>query len=413
VQGIYELYKPIEEPMKEHLSISAIVAGLIAVIVSYAGPLVIVFQAANAAGLPHDTISSWIGAISIGSGISAIILSIVYRAPVITAWSTPGAALLVIALPNTPYSEAIGAFIFAAAVCTLLGLTGLFDAVVSRIPKAIAAAMLAGILFRFGTETFVSFRADPFVVGSMFAVYLAVKRLSPRYAVSAVLVLGFVVAFALGKVDVEAFKLELATPVFTMPSFSWMTIASLGIPLAIVNLTGQFVPGIAVLRTFGYNTPANPLVWVCSGISLILAPFGSHSVNLAAITAAICTGTEAHPDQSKRYISGVALGVFYIIAGIFGATLAGLFAALPKAMIAALAGLALLGAIAGSLTVAMADDKARESALLTFLVTASGVSLLGVGAAFWGLVVGVLAYMAWNVVAHKFPFFLRAVSTAN
>ena len=393
--------------MNKDLSLSAVIAGLIAVIIFYAGPLVIVFQAAHAAGLDHATISSWIGAISIGSGISAIILSLIYKAPVITAWSTPGAALLVLALPNTPYPEAIGAFIFAAAVCTFLGLSGLFDTFVSRIPKAIAAAMLAGILFHFGAEIFAAFKIDPKVVGLMFVSYLLAKRLSPRYAITIVLAIGLIAAFATGEVQTQELKLELATPVFTWPQFSWASIISLGIPLALVTLTGQFVPGIAVLRTFGFNTPANPLVWVTSGISLLLAPFGSHGVNLAAITAAICSGAEAHPSPSKRYVAGVALGVFYIIAGIFGATLAGLFAALPKAMIATLAGLALLGAIANGLTSAMADEKARESALFTFLVTASGASFLGLGSAFWGLVIGLIVYVALSFVPSSITERLR------
>ena len=379
------------------LSVSAITAGLIAVIVSYAGPLAIVFQAANAAGLPHDAISSWIGAISIGSGITAIALSLAYRAPVITAWSTPGAALLVLALPQTPYPEAIGAFVFAAAVCTLIGVSGLFDTVVSRIPKAIAAAMLAGILFRFGAQIFEQFALSPWIVGIMILGYLLVKRMSPRYAITAVLIIGLVVAYIDGDVHTQSLSLELATPVFTSPVFSWKAIVSLGIPLALVTLTGQFVPGVAVLRTFGYQTPSNPLVWVTSVVSLALAPFGSHGVNLAAITAAICSGDEAHPDRSKRYIAGVSLGVFYTVAGIFGATLAGLFAALPATMNITLAGLALLGAIASSMTTAMGDDKSRESALITFLVTASGATFLGLGSAFWGLVLGLISHVILNL----------------
>ncbi len=378
-------------------SVSAVVAGLIAVIISYAGPLVIVFQAAKAAGLPQDVVSSWIGAISIGSGVAAIIMSAVYRSPCITAWSTPGAALLVLALPSTPYPQAIGAFIFAAAICTFLGLSGLFDAVVPRIPKGIAAAMLAGILFRFGAEIFGAFSTDPLVVGLMVLVYFITKRLVPRYAITAVLCAGLVIAFTSGEVHTTALSLQLAKPVLTAPEFTWQTLLSLGVPLALVTLTGQFVPGIAVLRTFGFKTPANPLVWITSLISLVIAPFGSHGINLAAITAAICSGSEAHPEPGKRYVAGIALGVFYIIAGIFGATLVTLFAALPKTMIATLAGLALLGAIANGLTSAMNDEKVRESALITFLVTASGASFLGLGSAFWGLVAGLVAYAIWTI----------------
>ncbi|MCG6204126.1 benzoate/H(+) symporter BenE family transporter [Rhodopseudomonas sp. HC1] len=378
-------------------SVSAVVAGLIAVIISYAGPLVIVFQAANAAQLPPEVVSSWIGAISIGSGVAAIVMSLIYRAPCITAWSTPGAALLVLALPSIPYAQAIGAFVFAAAVCTFLGLSGLFDTVVSRIPKGIAAAMLAGILFRFGADIFGAFSADPIGVGLMVSVYLIAKRTIPRYAITAVLCTGLAIAFAAGEIHTAELSLEFAKPVFTAPEFSWQSILSLGVPLALVTLTGQFVPGIAVLRTFGYKTPANPLVWITSAISLVIAPFGSHGINLAAITAAICSGPEAHPDPRKRYVAGVALGVFYIIAGIFGATLVTIFAALPKTMIATLAGLALLGAIASGLTAAMAEEKVRESALITFLVTASGTSFLGLGSAFWGLIVGLIAYLVWSV----------------
>jgi benzoate membrane transport protein len=375
----------------DDLSVSAIVAGLIAVIVSYAGPSVIIFQAASAAHVEQAQISSWIWAISIGSGLSAIVLSIWYRAPVITAWSTPGAALLVTALPNFSYPEAIGAFVFAAVVITVLGLSGLFDTITSRIPKSIAAAMLAGILFRFGAQIFVSFTAAPLLVGSMFLVYLLLKRLLPRYAIALVLVLGVGFAAVAGDVHLEHFQLELARPRMVWPQFSWASIIGLGLPLALVTLTGQFVPGIAVLRASGYATPANPLVWVTSGLAILLAPFGSHGVNLAAITAAICSGPEAHHDVGKRYVAGVALGVFYIVIGAFGATLAALFAALPKELTAVVAGLALIGAIMNGLSVAMSDESEREPALITFLITASGASFLGLGSAFWGLAIGVFA----------------------
>jgi benzoate membrane transport protein len=395
--------------MIRDVSLSSVVAGLIAVIISYAGPLAIVFQAANAAGLNQAVLSSWIAAISIGSGLSAIALSIRYRAPIITAWSTPGAALLVLALPGAPFAEAIGAYVVAAALCTIIGLSGLFDAVISRIPKAIAAGMLAGVLFRFGADIFTSFKASPLLAAIMLATYLAMKRFAPRYAISVVLLVSLASTYAMGETQFQTLRLQLATPVFTAPVFTWSTMIGLGLPLAMVTLTGQFVPGMAVLRAYGYQTPANPLVWVTSAISLALAPFGSHGVNLAAITAAICSGPESNADPSKRYVSGVALGVFYIIAGVFGATLAGLFAALPKEMIATLAGLALLGAIANGLSGAMAEDKTREPALLTFLITASGVSFLGLGAAFWGLIVGVAAYLAlsfqpsWTLASKTTP----------
>lgn len=379
--------------MRQDFSPSALVAGLIAVIVSFAGPSLIIFQAATAAHIGQAELSSWIWAVSIGSGVSAIALSWWFRAPVITAWSTPGAALLVAALPNYTYPQAIGAFLFAAVLITLLGISGLFETIMARIPKSIAAAMLAGILFRFGSQIFSSFTADPTLVGAMFVAYLAFKRFLPRYAIALVLVLGIVLAAAGGNMHFESFHIEPAVPVFTTPEFTWSAIVGLGLPLALVTLTGQFVPGVAVLRAFGYGTPASPLVWGTSILAVLLAPFGSHGVNLAAITAAICSGPEAHPEASKRWVAGVALGVIYIVIGLFGATLASLFAALPKELVATVAGLALIGAIMNGLTGAMSVEREREPALLTFLVTASGMSFLGIGSAFWGLTVGVAAAM--------------------
>jgi benzoate membrane transport protein len=377
--------------MRELFAPSAIVAGLIAVIVSFAGPSLIMFQAATAAHLSAGELSSWIWAVSIGSGVSAIVLSVWARAPVITAWSTPGAALLVTALPNYSYPEAIGAFVVAALAIALIGLSGLFDAIMARIPKSIAAAMLAGILFRFGAQVFTSFATAPVLVGVMFAAYLALRRALPRWAIAIVLVLGIVLSAAGGTLHLDQVRLELAQPVWTTPAFSLPAILGLGLPLALVTLTGQFVPGVAVLRAFGYGTRSGPVVWGTSLLAMILAPFGAHGINLAAITAAICSGPEAHPDPGKRWIAGVALGVFYLAVGVFGATLAALFAALPPELVATVAGLALLGAIMSGLAGAMSVECEREPALLTFLVTASGASFLGVGSAFWGLVVGVAA----------------------
>lgn len=380
------------ETLRKDCSLSAIVAGLIAVIISYAGPLIIVFQAAREAQLSPAEVSSWIWAISIGSGITGLLLSWRLRAPVITAWSTPGAALLVSMLPQVSLAEAVGAYIVAALIIALVGLSGAFDKLMSRLPKAIAAAMLAGILFRFGAELFTSIKVQPWLVLSMFASYLVFKRLSPRYAILSVLIVGCAVAGLLGQLNGSALTLALAEPAFITPQWSWHAIINIGLPLALVSLTGQYVPGMAVMRSAGYTTPARPILAVTAIGSVLLAPFGSHGFNLAAITAAICTGREAHEQPSKRYIAGIACGVFYILMGTFGATLASVFSALPKELIAALAGLALFGAIMTGLAGAMADKKQREAALITFLVTASGMSFLGLAAAFWGLIFGLVAH---------------------
>ncbi|UZE33703.1 benzoate/H(+) symporter BenE family transporter [Pseudomonas sp. B21-059] len=387
--------------LSKDLSLSAVIAGLIAVIISYAGPLIIVFQAAREAHLPSDQMSSWIWAISIGSGLTGLLLSWRLKVPVITAWSTPGAALLVSMLPTVSLPQAIGAYIVASLIIAVVGLSGAFDKLMSRLPKAIAAAMLAGILFRFGAELFTSVTLQPALVLAMIAAYLLGKRFSPRYAILAVLLVGCAVAAGLGNFNGGSITLALAKPIFTAPEWSWHAIVNIGLPLALVTLTGQYVPGMAVMRSAGYTTPARSIVSWTAITSALLAPFGSHGINLAAITAAICTGREAHEDKDKRYIAGIACGLFYILMGIFGATLASVFAALPKELIAALAGLALFGAISAGLSGAMADEKQREAALITFLVTASGMSFLGLAAAFWGLIFGLVAHFALSYTRQK------------
>ncbi|RBJ79862.1 benzoate transporter [Pseudomonas sp. MWU12-2534b] len=387
--------------LSKDLSLSAVIAGLIAVIISYAGPLIIVFQAAREAHMPSDQVSSWIWAISIGSGLTGLLLSWRLKVPVITAWSTPGAALLVSMLPTVSLPQAIGAYVVASLIIAALGLSGAFDKLMSRLPKAIAAAMLAGILFRFGAGLFTSVTLQPALVLAMIAAYLLGKRFSPRYAILAVLLVGCAVAAGLGEFNGGSITLALAEPIFIAPEWNWHAIINIGLPLALVTLTGQYVPGMAVMRSAGYTTPARSIVSWTAITSVLLAPFGSHGINLAAITAAICTGREAHEDPNKRYVAGIACGLFYILMGIFGATLASVFAALPKELIAALAGLALFGAISAGLSGAMADEKQREAALITFLVTASGMSFLGLAAAFWGLIFGLVAHFALSYTRQK------------
>jgi benzoate membrane transport protein len=374
-------------------SLSAAVAGFIATVISYAGPLVIIFQAADAAHLSRELLSSWVWAISIGSALLGIGLSLRYRVPIIIAWSAPGSALLVALLPGISMNEAVGAYLLSSLIIFLVGISGAFDRVIGKLPGAIAAAMLAGILLRFGTGLFVSLQGQPGLVLAMFATYLVCKRLLPRYAVMAVLVVGCAIAMLTGQLHREALVIGLATPVWVTPQFSLGATLNVALPLVMVALTGQFVPGMAVLRASGYATPARPII-ACSALgTALLAPFGCHGLNLAAITAAICTGREAHEDPGKRYVAGVVGGFCYLVLGIFGATLVSLFAAFPKELIAALAGLALFAAIAGALANAMAVPNDREAALVTFLTTASGMSLFGLSAAFWGLIFGMTAHL--------------------
>lgn len=375
---------------------SAVVAGFIAMLTGYTSSLVLMFQAGQAAGLTTAQISSWIWALSIGMAVCSIGLSLRYRTPITVAWSTPGAALLITSLGGVSYGEAIGAYITCAVLVVICGLTGSFERLVRRIPASLAAALLAGILFKIGSEIFIAAQHRTTLVLGMFFSYLLIKRVSPRYAVLTALVVGTVVAGAMGLLDFTGFSLEVATPVWTTPSFSLAATISIGIPLFVVAMTSQNMPGVAVLRADGYQVPASPLISVTGFASLLLAPFGSHGINLAAISAAICTGPHAHEDPTKRYTAAVWCGIFYGIAGVFGATLAALFAALPKELVLSIAALALFGSIMNGLTVAMSEAREREAALITFMVTASGFTLFSIGSAFWGIVAGVLTLMILN-----------------
>jgi len=377
-------------------SLSAMVAGFVAMMTGYTSSLVLMFQAGRAAHLSDAQISSWIWALSIGMALCTIGLSLKFRAPIVIAWSTPGAALLVTSLPNVPYADAIGAFIVCGVLLTVVGLTGWFDTLMRKIPAGIAAALLAGILFEIGIEIFKAAQFQTALVLAMFFTYLIVKRLAPRYAILTTLVVGIVAAGTLGLLDFSQFHVALAHPVFTMPHFTFAAAVSIGIPLFVVAMASQNVPGIAVLRADGYDTPSAPLIATTGIASLLLAPFGSHGINLAAITAAICTGPEAHENRSRRYMAAVWCGIFYLVAGIFGATIAALFGSLPKALVVSVAALALFGSIMSGLTNAMQDIRQREAALVTFMVTASGLTLLSIGSAFWGLVAGIVTQIVLN-----------------
>ncbi|MFX1802926.1 benzoate/H(+) symporter BenE family transporter [Paraburkholderia sp. A1BS-2L] len=377
-------------------SVATIVAGFVAMMTGYTSSLVLMFQAGQAAHLSPEQISSWIWSLSIGMGVTTIALSLWYRAPTVIAWSTPGAALLISSLPHVPYAEAIGAYIVCALLLTAVGVTGWFDALMKRVPAGIAAALLAGILFEIGIEIFHAAQVQTPLVLTMFFAYLLMKRWVARYAIVGTLVVGVAAAAALGLLDFSHFHVALAKPVFTMPAFSASAIVSIGIPLFVVAMASQNVPGIAVIRADGYNTPSSPLIATTGIASLVLAPFGSHGINLAAITAAICTGPHAHEDRTKRYMAAVWCGFFYLIAGVFGATIAALFAAFPPALVVSIAALALFGSIMSGLTNAMQNPHEREAALVTFMVTASGLTLLSIGAAFWGLVAGVITQVILN-----------------
>jgi benzoate membrane transport protein len=383
----------------------AVLAGFIAVLISYAGPMLLILQAGQAAKLSQAQMASWVWAISIGAGVCCIWLSWRHKIPVICAWNTPGAALLVSALASVPYNQAIGAYLFAAAAMWLVGVSGVFERLMVLIPKSLCAAMLAGILFKFGVEVFAGARSSvagaPLLVAAMFVGYLLFKRSSARYAIVLTLLLGIALWLGLGWGDMTStgnsasshvMHFSLTQPVWTTPEFSLSAIISIGLPLALLCLTGQQVPGVAVLRAANYNAPVSKLVGSTGLASLITAPFGSHGINLAAITAAICTGPEAHQQPEKRWLAGLACGAFYLLIGSFAGSLTDSFMHLPPALVATVAGLALLSAIQNGLVNAMQEASEREAALLTFIVTASNVTLLGLGSACWGIAIGLLSY---------------------
>ena len=374
-------------------SLSAIAAGFVTVLVGFASSAVIVFQAAESLGASPEEISSWMWALGLGMGLTCIGLSLRYRMPVVTAWSTPGAAMLIGSVAGLPLSDAIGAFLMSALLIAASGFSGFFERMISRIPVSLASGMLAGVLLRFGIDAFAAMKTQLGMVLTMFAVYLLARRLLPRYAVILTLLVGIAFAAGLGLLRVDGLSLQLAKPVFTTPTFSLAAIVGIALPLFIVTMASQNVPGVAVIRASGYAIPISPVVGWTGLVNLLLAPFGAFALNLAAITAAICMGREAHEDAARRYVAAIAAGVFYVVVGLFGATVAALFAAFPKELILAIAGIALLGTIGNSLAAALRDEAEREPALVTFLVTASGLSLAGIGSAFWGLLAGVVTLL--------------------
>ena len=377
-------------------SLSAVAAGFVTVLVGFASSAVIVFQAAQALGASEGEIASWMWALGLGMGVTCIGLSLRYRMPVVTAWSTPGAAMLIASSAGVPYAEAIGAFVLSALLMAAAGFSGVFERSLSRIPVSLASGMLAGVLLRFGLDVFVSMQTQLFMALAMFVTYLCGRRLFPRYAVIATLAMGIAIAASSGLLHLETVQLEWARPVFTTPSLSVASLFGIALPLFIVTMTSQNVPGVAVIRASGYQVPISPVIGWTGVVNTVLAPFGAFALNLAAITAAICMGREAHHDPDRRYVAAIFAGLFYVLIGLFGATVAALFTAFPKELVMAIAGIALLGTIGNSLAAALREENEREPALIAFLVTASGVSFAGIGSAFWGLLAGALTLLVWR-----------------
>ena len=385
------------------LSLSSLTAGFVAVLVGFTSSVAIVFQAAQAFGATPAQMTSWMWALGLGVGLCSLVPSLLLRKPVMVAWSTPGAAVLATAglAGGFNMADAVGAFMVCAALITVAGATGWFERIMNRIPMEIATALLAGVLARFGLQAFAAAQTALPLVLLMLVVYLLARRLAPRYAVVITLVSAVAFVAAQGQMEWSAVQLELAVPIFTAPQFSLAATVSLAIPLFVVTMASQNLPGVAVIRASGYDLPVSRLITLTGLATLVLAPFGAFALNFSAITAAMCMGPEAHPDPRRRYTAAVSCGALYVAIGLFGAVITGLLTAFPKELVVAIAGLALLGTIGNGLAAALRDEPHREAALVTFLVTLSGVVVAGVGSAFWGVVAGSFAlfvqqYRRWQ-----------------
>lgn len=384
-------------------SVSTFTAGFVAVLVGFTSSIAIVFQAALSFGATPDMLASWLWAIGIGMGLTTALPSLWLRQPVMVAWSTPGAAVLASAglAGGFTMGDAVGAFMMSAALIVLIGVTGWFEKLTNRIPPALASALLAGALARFGLSGFSAAQTALPLVLLMLMTYLLGKRFVPRYAVPLTLLFSVLFVAAQGGFTSATIPLSLTVPVFVMPVFSFSALVSLALPLFIVTMASQNLPGLAAIRATGFGDerqrggdagiPVSKIITLTGLATLVLAPFGAFSLNLSAITAAMCMGPEAHPDKARRYTAAVSCGVLYVILGLFGATIMAVLTAFPKELVAAIAGLALMGTIGAALATALHKEADREAAMVTFLITLSGVVIGGVGSAFWGVVAGVLA----------------------
>ncbi len=383
-------------------SLSAMTAGFVAALVGLTSAIAILFRATQALGATPEQAASWMLALGLGTGLGSIFISLWTRQPVLIAWSLPGAALLAgsagIGMP-----AAIGAFMLAGLLIAIAGATGWFERLMDRIPMAVASALLAGVLARFGLDAVLSVKSAPLMAVLMLIAYLLGKQWWARYAVPGALLTGIVVAAVHGHLPLAGLTLAWAWPVWTAPEFDLAALIGLGLPLFVLTMAAQNLPGVAAQRAFGYRTPVSRILTTTGLATLALAPFGGFSFNLAALTASVCMGPEAHADATRRYVAAMVAGVFYLFIGLAGAVIIGLLMIFPSELVAAIAGIALLSSIAGGLATSLKEERSRDAAILTFLVTLSGLNLLGLGSAFWGLLVGalVLSWTRWREKKEK------------
>ena len=369
-------------------TVPAVFAGFITFLVGISVSAVLVIQAAQTLGASTEQITSWFWALGLGIGLSGLILSWKFKYPVATSWSTAGLALILATGSGYSLNEAIGAFLICGLLTAVLGFLGIFEKVLSYIPQSLTSAMLAGVLLKFGIALFASMQNEWAFILSLLAAYILSKRFWPRYSIVITVIAGIALCPLFLNFSMPALDFSLAKPVWVSPEFSSSAILGLALPLFVINMASQYLPGLAMIKSYGYQPHVNHLIGWTGTAQALLAPFGCYSVNIAAISAAISLDDQAHPDPSKRYIAGISCGFFYILMGIFAATLTSFLMSFPVIFITALAGIALLGTISHNIAIAFHEASGREAALLTFLFSASGIQFFGIGSAFWGLIFG-------------------------
>lgn len=373
------------------LHFSHVSSALIAAMVGFAGTLALIVAAAQAVGATAAQTVSWITAISLVKGLETGYLSWRHRMPIVTAWSTPGAALIG-ASAGIALDAAVGAFLLVGLLIVATAAFRPLGRLIERIPMSIAAAMLAGVLLPFVLGAFKAIPQAPALALMMIAVYALVRPASPLFAVVIVLAAGIAGCWAFGLIGPLAHAFTPPGLEFVAPRFEWSVLIGLGVPLYLVTMASQNLPGFAVLRASGYSPPVQQALAVTGAGSVLSAFFGAHTTNLAAITAALCTGPDVDRDPARRWPAGIVYALAWLALALAGASGVALLAALPPALIAVVVGLALLGPLVGALGTAMKDEAERYPALLAFAVSAAGVGFGGIGAAFWGLVAGLLAH---------------------
>lgn len=376
---------------KSWLQPSHVSASLSMLIVSWGSAAVIIFQAATALGASSAQTTSWFTILALVSGGLSMFLSWKYKMPIYVAWSTPGAALIALTV-GIPLDEALGASIFAGFLALVLGVSGLFAWVVKHIPANIASAMLAGILISFGMGIFTSMQTDAMMVLVMLFIYLGSKIIWPKYSLLLMLLAGAVYATFSGSLHFETLSWQWPTLEWVTPRFQWQTLVSLGIPLFLVTMSTQNIPGVAVLHSHGYHPPVSPIIATTGIATMVFAPLGAFMLNLAAISAAICMTPDVDANPTQRYKAILVNGVMNFGVALMGGMVVMLFGALPKALLLTLAGIAILGTLIGNLVTALSDSDTREAAIFTLLASASGIQLAGISSAFWGLLLGMLVY---------------------